>query len=1229
MKKQLTLFIPLVLLLTLWTGMKAQPGLNGALPPHLQCIDPSLIQPNAVIPAVYIPVCGCDGITYSNKEEAQFYYGVTSWTDGPCKNNCNFTVAPGVPKQTCLFGRVEFAIKSNSKLNYSVFLDFDVNPVLSAQVKDAFVLEGLLPGFHIITVVDASGCKTKTRILVERPKSNPLDAKVLNASCRGSFDGAIDLQPPSVAGFNGMYRWRGPNGFRADTEDIKGLAPGVYAVEVTNSQGDCYGWGIYEVKAESGITAEFRYTSKPCSDVVSGCVTIKGGVAPYRLLIFKGKTNLPVIITPGTLPTIPGLTLVDPPFLLPSTPNQFEFCGTDLPEGIFTLLLFDSKGCYETITLEIPPSTPLQLKATATPTSCNNQKDGSIRLDIEGGVAPYSIVWQSNGNTGTNLDGLAPGLYQIKVSDSNQCIGYIEVRVGEGADIKLEAKITSASCNNKDGSIDLMVRGGTAPYTFTWSNGAATEDLGNLPAGIYKVLVKDANGCVADAKFEVLSRNGLELKLEAKPSSCNADDGSINLTIINGTAPFQIKWSNGATTEDIDNLAPGGYSVRVEDANGCVAEDKILVKSSGRIELAAKITPATCGLKNGAIDLSILNGKAPYTIKWSNGATTEDISDLPGGTYIVRVEDANGCVGEAKFLVDNDGRIELKGNIANATCGLQNGKIDLTIINGSAPFQIKWSNGATTEDIDKLSAGRYVVRVVDANGCVGEAEFDVKSTGKIELKAVVTDASCGAKNGKIDLTIISGTGPFTIKWSNGATTEDIDQLEAGKYVVRVVDVNGCVGEGEYQVKAVQTLSLKAIIADATCGKDNGSIDLKVSGGTAPYTFTWSNGASTEDIRGLQAGVYKVVVKDANGCLADGRFEVKNLPGFDLKGTVTNATCGQDNGSINAEVVGGKAPFRYSWSNNADTEDLRNLAPGTYTLNVTDANGCTATKTFEVKNDELILNLNYDPFGSRACVKPEGGKDPYTVYWIDLQTGDTLKSNHPFCIDGLPEGQYIVVVKDASGCEGSEIFFVDKPVCAGGIATVNPDRIRSGQRTNFSLRQWSGISMQWQIRIQGLNTWLNLPGATTPSYRTPVFRSVRDRVVYVRARVSCANQQIEFSTLDTFFIEGVLFAPGTGSGVVREEEVIDLDKLMEVPSFVATPNLTTDFSTMTFQGYPGAKAEMAIYNAQGMLMQTQQFDALYPGDQYQLDVQSWPSGLYLVHIVMDKVVQQQLKIQVAH
>ena len=362
-----------------------------------------------------------------------------------------------------------------------------------------------------------------------------------------------------------------------------------------------------------------------------------------------------------------------------------------------------------------PGSCDLEASITSkTNISCNGEKNGALTVSASGGTPMYSYSW-SNGSTTSNtssttnsISNLTNGNYSVTITDSNGCKATVATTITEPSSLTANATATDVSCNEgNDGTVDLTVTGGTAPYTYAWNNTATTEDMIGLTAATYSVTVTDANGCTATESVDVLEPATLVASAAATDVSCNGgDDGAVDLTVTGGTAPYTYAWNNTATTEDMVGLKAATYSVTVTDANGCTATELVTVSEPTAIGIATSTTDVSSnGGNDGKVTTTVTGGTAPYTYAWNNTATTKDLTGVTAGTYAVTVTDANGCTATKSVEVKEPAALEIKTNIdRNVSCnGGSDGKATANVNGGTAPYAYLWSNGASTAIISRSS----------------------------------------------------------------------------------------------------------------------------------------------------------------------------------------------------------------------------------------------------------------------------------------------------------------------------------------------------------------------------------------------------------------------------------------------------------------------------------------------------------------------------------------------
>ena len=751
---------------------------------------------------------------------------------------------------------------------------------------------------------------------------------------------------------------------------------------------------------------------------------------------------------------------------------QTSQTAVGLGAGSYAVTVTDANGTTATETIVITEPDVLSTDSITSPEfngganiSCNGEFDGAVNINVLGGseCIAYDFAWTGpNGFTSTSQDltDLEAGTYVVTVSDASGCSYMDSITLVEPEPLDADSLLSDYNGNNvscagaADGSIDLTVSGGATPYTFTWSNGATTEDVDSLTAGTYTYVIVDANGCEFSGSITLTEPVGLSTSITTSDyngyhiSCFGSTDGSIDLSVFDGTAPYSYVWNNGETTQDLEDLPTGSYLVEVTDDNGCTTQDSIILREPLDIViLPTDTTIISCnGQEDGSFTVLATGGVPTYTYQWSNGQTGPTAQDLGAGTYMVTATDINGCQDSILMLLTEPFELEAYVvQVQDAVCnGQDNGIIDVNVIGGTAPYAYDWSNSATDQDLNGVAAGTYFLDVTDANGCLDTLTVIINEPELLIMTVdTVIDATCsGAANGEITVEGSGGTAPYTYFWPDlSVSGPTATGLEAGVYEVQVTDDNGCAWS--LNVVVGQPSSIDAtvsVVTEVSCnGLEDAEALVTVNGGTAPYSYLWSNADADSLAQDLGAGTYSVTVTDAAGC--DTTLSVivtePTLIVIDID-TIYNVTCnGFVNGQIEVDVSGGTIPYDLSWSNGDVGYIANNLEAGTHTVYVSDANGCLDSLSASITEPDTlellqVVTTNSTCFGGadgEATVLVEGGTAPYTYSWPSVsQTGNTATN--------LEAGEYVFVALDANNCVFSDTVQITEPEEV--IVTITPD-----------------------------------------------------------------------------------------------------------------------------------------------------------------------------------------------
>lgn len=514
-------------------------------------------------------------------------------------------------------------------------------------------------------------------------------------------------------------------------------------------------------------------------------------------------------------------------------------------------------------------------------------------------------------------------------------------------------------------------------------------------------------------------------------------DGTASATASGGTEPYSYFWSNGRSTAEITGLQSGLYTVTITDMTGSTATGSVSLNDPEYLttEVVLDDTLLTCQDRLIVASNSPEGGTAPYHYTWqypnTNTDSSQSISITDPGTYLLTVTDAHGCTYETSFEIFSVGFPVLTTYLIDSiTCnGLSNGNAAVHIEDGIAPYTISWSNGDQDTLLNDVGAGSYVVTVTDDNGCSNVAAVNVPQPQQLGIEVTHTNITCfGDRTGSVYAEVSGGTLPYSYFWNNGAMTQGQSNLGAGTYSVTVTDHHGCSITGSTTILQGQEINVVVIGEPVTChGGHDGDASAIASNGEFPYTYTWSNGATGNQIHNISAGWYFVTVVDARNCTAVDSINIFEPFQIELSMESTPENFGMMDGTAKVTASQGVAPFTYLWSNNGTTQQITDLTSGDYYVTVTDANGCTVTGEVYVEADNCAMELHVQAINVTCHGESDGGAfpvfdvpgvEPYTFEWSNGSTDPVLTN--------IPAGIYTVTITDNTNCSETARFTVTQP-----------------------------------------------------------------------------------------------------------------------------------------------------------------------------------------------------------
>lgn len=935
----------------------------------------------------------------------------------PASSSSNFTCSINIAPSSDLdafysqCGQVIYGVPSSGKAPYTFYYSAVGDTTISDSIKTNMtnspikIFDNRSPGKYILILKDSTGASLQDTITLDpNIRDISLDlSNIIYESCKGG-DGRIIAIP---SGGTPSYRFDWSTGSISDR--IERLKAGKYYVTVTDAQG-CQ-------LRDSVILNTERPQSAITIDRQPFCNAISDGRASPDFTNIQG-------VRPFTFEWLGKGTKIG---------NAF----TNLGEGQIGLIVTDSKGCTDTSYADVQLLKSVTAEIMIDSVQCFDASDGRItirnRRFSDGTSLTLDSVLITNVLTGAisrytavvaRHDQIKSGLYYINVKDQSGCnlLDTVDIYQPQLLDTA-KIEVTPESCRpGNDGTISIQMKGGTGPYIYTWGDtNLNTSTRTGLKEGSYTVNVKDQNGCLASFTNNLLSFNftktTIPVSIDTIPIKCFNQTTTLTAKPAAGFSIESYKWSNGDTTSTAKNIkANVPVVVEITDINGCKGFDTVQLSQPEELKIQG-ITdiPNPCpGLAQGVLRVdSVSGGTGPYTFSINNGPTQNfgQFSRLLSGQYTITITDANQC---PSLLVNAD-LVE--------------------------PPQIV-------------------------------AQFDTLAFRGVKC------AGTGDCNGVARILFSGGTDPllrFQVRWQSGEVVQDsasatANKLCAGSQQVTVFDGMGCSTKLNFSISspdAIMRDPLQTLTKDINCnGQNDGSITYTPAGGTSPYRLQWNDGDTNSVRTGLRVGKYTVSVTDQNNCnfvdslvLIEPEALQVTLDTLKLRPITCPAT---NDGQIGVKVSGGNGgDIKYSWSPSLpDSNFIRNISPGVYSVIVSDEKGCTDTLSNITMNAPPLIQLDIMPVFTPRCAGDTAGVFINTVsggngasYSFSINNGNSIPSASRAY---LRAGTYQFSVFDRKGCSLDTTIIVSDPA-KFNIDLGSDKKIRLGDTLRISTISNSPIS----------------------------------------------------------------------------------------------------------------------------------------------------------------------------
>ncbi|MBS1582429.1 MAG: gliding motility-associated C-terminal domain-containing protein, partial [Bacteroidetes bacterium] len=969
---------------------------------------------------------------------------------------------------------------------------YDAGANIIAQ--DQFAVGGLCVGTYVVQVTNGAGCSTIDTAFVTPSQTIIPNLSSTPVTCAGACDGSATVGP--VGGVEPYtYTWVPAPGGGQGTPQATGLCPGTYGVLIADASG-CDTLVSVLILSPPRIQVDAQLSDVACNGACDGSIVLtpSGGSG------FFGFSWSPV-----------------PPNGQGSN-GAFDLCAGD-----WTVTITDVNGCDTTITYTIAEPPPLVLAITSTPSNCG-VCTGTASVQPAGGTAPYLYSWTLGGlihGTDSALTDLCAGLYTVTVTDANNCTAQLQVPISDADGETVTTTDDLLNCPGLcDGEVSASFICGAPACTVAWYDALGNDlnepstTLSGLCAGIYYVQVTNGVGCLTIDTARVDEPTPIAANLSTTPVTCAGScDGTATVGPTGGAGGYTYDWQpppgGGQGTPNATGLCAGTYQVTITDALGCSLVQSVLITGPAPIDATAVLGMITCnGACDGSITVTPTGGNGGFTFLWSpepaTGQGTNTVTGLCAGDWDLTLTDVNGCDTTFTITLTDPPVLTVDltttGNVCFGDCA---GTASVAIGGGGAPYGLIWTDptgdtlAVDVTAVTGLCAGDHLLEVTDAHGCVRTLPFTIGGGVAIDPGLVFLGETCnGPCDGTATVSPTGGSGSgYTILWQpappSGQGTNTVTGLCAGDWSVTITDDAGCDTTVAFTITNYARIEMNGNILNPACNAAcDGSIDLTIVGGVGALTMAWTpappTGQGTPTITGLCAGDWSITVTDAAGCDTTVTITLTDPPAIVITtDAVVDASCNTANdGSIAVTITGGAAPYDVSWTGpngfTSGDEDITGLAPGVYTITVTDANGCQVSQAITVGAlSSVVADAGADRTecsGVAFTLDGSASQGAVTYEWRNEQ-GDLLGTTPTIDIGGLPPGTHDFTLTVGDGpCTDTDVITIT--VLPSPVADAGPDHTLFVEGTVTIGGQPSGPT--GSIFSWTPDTLLNDPAAANPT-----------------------------------------------------------------------------------------------------------------------------------------------------
>ncbi len=956
-------------------------------------------------------------------------------------------------------------------------------------------ISNLTAGTYTVTVTDACGASVVKTIILTNPTQ--LTASIVSktdVSCYGYSDGNATIQ---ANGGTSPYSYLWSN--QATTASINNVSAGNYTVTVTDNAGCTATASVAILQPSPFVVSISSKTDVSCYGGNDGSATITttGGNSQITITEDWEGTNTWTIVN--------------------GTQTNKWYIGTATKNGGTQSIYISNNNNTNTYTNTVNSIVHFYKDITFP----SNASNITIQFDWKGigesgfdFMKVYLVPTTTTPVAGTQLTGgqIGASYYGLNSDWHTEIINNLDANAGTTKRLVFSWINDNSLGTQPPAAVDNIIVSYVSTPTVLWSNGQTTPTATNLSAGNYTVTVTDMNGCTASTSVVITQPDVLSVSTTGNSVTCNnGNDGSASAIVSGGVSPYSYLWNNLQTTQTINNLQSGTYTVTVTDANGCTASNSYLVQTGTTLSLNMNKTDATCGNSDGSASVSVSGGTSPYSYLWSTGNTSNSINNLSPGLYTVTVTDYYGCSSTTSVTINNNNGPTATASGTNVSCnGGNNGTASVIASGGTITVDYQWTEdweGTNTWTIvNGTQTNKWYIGTATNNG--GTKSIYISNNNSANAYTINRTSIVHFYK---DITFPASATEITIKFDwkgQGQANQDFMRVHLVPTTTTptagTLLTTGQIGGPYYLQSSWNTVTITGLDAHAgttkrlvfTWRNNNNTgtqppvaIDNIIISYTYvtpnPYTYQWSNGASTQSINNLSAGTYTVTVTDLAGCQAVSSVTITE-PSVLISSIISSSdvSCiGNNDGSATVAAFGGTPPYSYAWNNplSCNTATCNSLPAGTWTVTVTDNNGCTTNSSVIINEPTTSLTANitniinvtcYGGNNGSATVTATGGTQPYFYEWSNGQTNQTATN--------LVAGIYYVTVTDDNGCTTTATATISQNWEINAEISSQTNNVCSGEHNGSATVLASGgimntlLSDDWE----GTNTWTLVNGTQT-------------------------------------------------------------------------------------------------------------------------------------------------------